>query len=82
MKMYRLTLLLLAFAGLLSACSGGEDFREPKSEEDLTGLVLAASNGSYYQQKYEKRTDVQLFLVANFYHGGTSEIDGFLCPLL
>lgn len=63
--MYRLTLLLLAFAGLLSACSGGEDFREPKSEEDLTGLVLAASNGSYYQQKYEKRTDVQLFLVAN-----------------
>ena len=65
MKMYRLTLLLLAFAGLLSACSGGEDFREPKSEEDLSGLVLAASNGSYYQQKYEKRTDVQLFLVAN-----------------
>ncbi|MBQ6763926.1 MAG: transporter substrate-binding domain-containing protein, partial [Paludibacteraceae bacterium] len=69
MKMYRLTLLLLAFAGLLSACSGGEDYREPKSEEDLSGLVLAASNGSYYQQKYEKRTDVQLFLTS-------SEADG------
>ena len=69
MKMYRLTLLLLAFAGLLSACSGGGDYREPKSEEDLSGLVLAASNGSYYQQKYEKRTDVQLFLTS-------SEADG------
>ena len=69
MKIYRLTLLLLAFAGLLSSCSGGGDFREPKSEEDLSGLVLAASNGSYYQQKYEKRADVQLFLTS-------SEADG------
>ena len=69
MKMYRLTLLLLAFAGLLSSCSGGGDYREPKSEEDLSGLVLAASNGSYYQQKYEKRADVQLFLTS-------SEADG------
>ena len=69
MKMYRLTLLLLAFAGLLSSCSGGGDFREPKSEEDLSGLVLATSNGSYYQQKYEKRADVQLFLTS-------SEADG------
>ena len=53
----------------LTACSGGEDYREPKSEEDLSGLVLAASNGSYYQQKYEKRADVQLFLTS-------SEADG------
>ena len=65
MKIYRQTLLLLAFAGLLSACSGGEDYREPKSDEDLSGLVLATTNGSYYQQKYEKRTDVQLFLTSN-----------------
>ena len=53
----------------LTACSNGEDYREPKSEEDLSGLVLAASNGSYYQQKYEKRADVQLFLTS-------SEADG------
>ena len=60
-------LLITLYA--LTACSGGEDFREPKSEEDLSGLVLAASNGSYYQQKYEKRADVQLFLTS-------SEADG------
>ena len=44
-------LLITLYA--LTACSNGEDYREPKSEEDLSGLVLAASNGSYYQQKYE-----------------------------
>ena len=60
-------LLITLYA--LTACSGGVDYREPKSEEDLSGLVLAASNGSYYQQKYEKRNDVQLFLTS-------SEADG------
>ena len=60
-------LLITLYA--LTACSNGEDYREPKSEEDLSGLVLAASNGSYYQQKYEKRADVQLFLTS-------SEADG------
>ena len=62
MKIYRLTLLFLAFAGLLSSCSGGGDYREPKSEEDLSGLVLAASNGSYYQQKYENAPMCNFFL--------------------
>ena len=60
-------LLITLYA--LASCSHGEDYREPKSEEDLSGLVLAASNGSYYQQKYEKRADVQLFLTS-------SEADG------
>lgn len=56
-------LLLILFAGvLLTACSGGaEDYREPKSEADLSGLTLATSNGTYYQMKYSQREDVEVY---------------------
>ena len=57
--------LLLAILSLNSCSGGGGDYPEPKSEEDLSGLVLAITNGSYYQQKYESRDDIKLFLTSN-----------------
>ena len=65
MKIHYFTLLFIAFVCVFSACSGGDNYREPKSEEDLSGLVLSVTNGSFYQQKYENRADVQLFLTSN-----------------
>ena len=48
---------------LLFACSGGaEGGLDPHSEEELSGLTLATTAGSYYQAKYEQRGDVKLFL--------------------
>lgn len=68
MKIYHFfyfTIYLLLIS-IVTACSGrSSSYKEPKSEDELTGLVLACTNGSYYQQKYEKRKDVQLFLTSN-----------------
>ena len=63
-KMHRLSYILVAIISLLYGCTGGDAYHEPHCEEDLSGLVLATSNGSYYQQKYENRPDVRLFLTS------------------
>ena len=65
MKLDKIITTFLAL-GFLTACSSGaDDYREPQSEADLKGLTLACSNGSYYQQKYETREGIQLFLTSN-----------------
>lgn len=61
-KILIFSFLVLVF---LTACSGGSnDYREPQSEADLKGLTLACTNGSYYQQKYETREDIRLFVAS------------------
>ena len=52
-----LTLLLLSSCG-----DGRKQFHEPRSEADLSGLTIATSNGTYYHGKFEKRTDVGLYI--------------------
>ena len=65
MKLDKIITTFLAL-GFLTACSSGaDDYREPQSEADLKGLTLACSNGSYYQQKYETREGIQLFLTSS-----------------
>ena len=61
---YRLLGRLLVL-GILHACSGQEkNSLELNSEEDLTGLAVACSSGSYYHDQLLKRDDISLF-VAN-----------------
>ena len=44
---------------ILSACSGGGDKGlDIHSEDDLAGLTLSTTAGSYYQAKFEQRGDV------------------------
>ena len=65
MKINNIVVIFL-FLAILTACSKGSDeYREPHSEADLKGLVLACTNGSYYQQKYETREDIRLFLASS-----------------
>lgn len=48
---------------ILSACSGGGDKGlDIHSEDDLVGLTLSTTAGSYYQAKFEQRGDVKMFL--------------------
>ena len=48
---------------ILSACSGGGDKGlDIHSEDDLAGLTLSTTAGSYYQAKFEQRGDVKMFL--------------------
>jgi len=49
----------------VTGCSGGKKKTlDIRSEQDLSGLTLAVSNGSYYQSKYSKRDDVKLFVTS------------------
>lgn len=66
MKIDKIVILCFLFLGFLTACSSGsDDYREPQSEADLKGLTLACTNGSYYQQKYETREDIRLFVASS-----------------
>jgi len=60
-SIYRLIIGAMVLVGL-SACSDNrQSTKEVHSEADLSGLTISTSNGSYYQKKYEKRKDLQLF---------------------
>lgn len=66
MQINKLSIIGLLFVIFLSACSGSAGkFKEPQSDADLSGLTLAVTNGSYYQQKYDSCADLQLFLTSN-----------------
>ena len=60
--LYLLTGFALSFC--LFGCSGEDPEEvELESEEDLSGITLSASAGSYFDSKYSGREDITLFLV-------------------
>ena len=62
--------VLLLTLPLVAACSGraGKNL-DLHSEEDLTGVTISTTAGSYFDSKFSGREDVDLFLV-------TTETDG------
>ena len=63
MRIRHFLCLWMLLIGCLTSCGSRREHVEvPHSEEELSGFTLATSVGSYYYSKYEKRSDVRLFL--------------------
>lgn len=58
---------LMAAVLPMASCASSvqEQSREPHSEEELSGLTISTSSGTYYHDKFSRREDVRLFVASS-----------------